>query len=115
MGKHQLLNLYLLNPEEENYIEKREHMKVKICNEYIVNVGLFNVFIKKSQIYNSGKCRSHIKLILQLSDYQKGLHLQMFSLWVLTIRWDSLYWMSNLRHTSNAGLQVITLVLILAI
>jgi hypothetical protein len=60
-------------------------MKVKDCNEYIVNVGLLMRYsLLKVKYICLRKCRSY-KMILQLSDYQKGLHLQMFSLWVLTI------------------------------
>jgi hypothetical protein len=109
MGKHQLLNLYFVKPEEENYIEKREqYTKVKNCNEYILNVGLLMRYSlsKKLNIYVLGSvgpmytdtATERLSKGFAFADvFALGFNYKMGQ-FILDVR-------PNLRHTSNAGLQ----------
>ncbi len=108
-GKHQLLNLYFVKPEEQDYIEKRErYIRLKTCNEYILNMGLLMRFSlsSKSSVYVIGsvgpmyidtvterlsKGFAFADVLALGFNYKLGQ-------FVLDVR-------PNLRHTSNAGLQ----------
>lgn len=108
-GTHQLLNLYFVKPEEENYIEKREkYTKLKTCNEYVLNVGLLMrfSFSKRSNIYLLGSvgpmyidtATERLSKGFAFADVLAlGFNYKMGQ-FILDVR-------PNLRHTSNAGLQ----------
>lgn len=108
-GAHQLLNLYFVKPEEENYIEKRErYTKLKTCNEYILNIGLLMRYSlsKRASMYVLGsvgpmyidtaterlsKGFAFADVLALGFNYKVGQ-------FILDVR-------PNFRHTSNAGLQ----------
>jgi hypothetical protein len=108
-GTHQLLNLYFVKPDEENYIEKRErYTKLKTCNEYILNIGLLMRYplSKKLSLYVLGSV-GPMYIDTATERLSKGFAFaDVLALGVnYKIGQFILDFRPNLRHTSNVGLQ----------
>ena len=109
LGTHQLLNLYFVKPDEDNYLEKRElYTKRKVCKEYIVNIGMLMrySFSKKASMYALGSVgpmyidteTERLSKGFAFADvFALGFNYQVGKL-ILDVR-------PNVRHMSNAGLQ----------
>ncbi|WP_233264511.1 MULTISPECIES: acyloxyacyl hydrolase [unclassified Flavobacterium] len=108
-GTHQLLNLYFVKPDEENYIEKRErYTKLKTCNEYILNIGLLMRYplSKKLSLYVLGSVGP---MYIDTATERLSKGFAFADVLALGVNYEMgqfiLDFRPNLRHTSNAGLQ----------
>lgn len=109
-GTHQLLNLYFVKPEEENYIEKRErYTKLKSCNEYIFNLGLLMRYslTKKASMYVLGSV-GPMYIDTATERLSKGFAFSDVLALGVTLKINKMIFdvRPNFRHVSNAGLQV---------
>jgi hypothetical protein len=106
---HQLLNLYFVTPDEENFEEKRErYTKLKDIREYVLNIGLLvrKPITKTFSIYVLGSV-GPMFTDTETERLSKGFAFSDvlalgFSLKTGNVTLD---FRPNVRHTSNAGLQ----------
>ncbi|MGB5981597.1 MAG: acyloxyacyl hydrolase [Nonlabens sp.] len=107
---HQLLNLFFITPEDNNYLERRERfLKPRTFNEYALNIGLRvsrNIFnhldvygLASSGPMYSEQSTERLKGGFAFSNvFGVGVQYLFAKNW----RWDARV---ILRHTSNAGLR----------
>lgn len=108
-GKHQLLNLYFVTPDEPNFESKREvYTKLKDIREYVLNVGL----IVRKPITEAFSIYALFSVGPMITDTETERQSKGFafsdvlaigvSLKTKKVTFDL---RPNIRHTSNAGLQ----------
>ncbi|WPR70219.1 acyloxyacyl hydrolase [Flavobacterium sp. NG2] len=108
-GTHQLLNFYFVQPEEYNYLERREkYTKMKDINQYIVNIG----GIVRTAIYRGLSVYVQASVGPMISDTEterlsKGFAFSdVFGFGISIEKYNlRLDLGANVRHVSNAGLQ----------
>ncbi len=106
---HQLINLYFVTPDEENYEEKRaRYTKLKDINEYVLNVGFIvrKPFSKSFSMYALASVGpmftdTETERLSRGFAFSDVLALG-FSYKAKKMTFD---FRPNVRHTSNAGLQ----------
>jgi hypothetical protein len=108
-GEHQLLNLYFVTPDENNYEEKRERFtKLKDLREYVLNVG----FLVRKPLSDSWSVYALGSVGPLITDTEterlsKGFAFaDVFAIGVTYKTKKTAFDVRpSVRHTSNAGLQ----------
>lgn len=108
-ARHQLLNFYFVQPDDPNYIEKRErYTKLKDIKEYVLNIGFLmrKPIFKTASIYLLGSV-GPMYTDTETERLSKGFAFSDvlaigFTFKINKIEFDI---RPNFRHVSNAGLQ----------
>ncbi len=105
---HQLLNLYFVTPEEENYLEKRErYTRLKDINEYAIGVGL-SIRKSWSKSFSTYFLASIGPMITdtETERLSKGFAFSDVLALGLSLKVDNVIFdiRPSVRHVSNAGL-----------
>ena len=108
-AKHQLLNLYFVQPSDPNYIEKRErYTKLKDIKEYVFNVGFLmrKPIFKRASIYFLGSV-GPMYTDTETERLSKGFAFSDVLALGITFKINTITIdiRPNFRHVSNAGLQ----------
>lgn len=106
---HQLLNPDFVQPDEPNYIEKRErYTKLKDIKEYVLNIGILirKPVFKKASIYFLGSTGPMI-IDTETERLSKGFTFSNTLALGITFKLNKITFdiRPNFRHVSNAGLQ----------
>ena len=108
-AKHQLLNFYFVQPDDPNYIEKREkYTKLKDIKEYVLNIGFLmrKPIFKTTSIYVLGSVGPMI-IDTETERLSKGFAFSNVVALGITFKVNKITFdvRPNFRHVSNAGLQ----------
>jgi hypothetical protein len=106
---HQLLNPNFVQPDDPNYIEKRErYTKLKDIKEYVLNIGFLmrKPIFKKASVYVLGSVGPMI-IDTETERLSKGFAFSNVVALGITFKLNkiSVDVRPNFRHVSNAGLQ----------
>ncbi|TDE42247.1 hypothetical protein E0I26_13930 [Flavobacterium rhamnosiphilum] len=106
---HQLLNPNFVQPDDPNYIEKRErYTKLKDIKEYVLNIGFLmrKPIFKKASVYVLGSVGPMI-IDTETERLSKGFAFSNVVALGITFKLNKITVdvRPNFRHVSNAGLQ----------
>ena len=108
-AKHQLLNLYFVEPDDPDYLSKREkYTKLKNVKEYVLNIG----FLVRKPVFKSGSIYVLVSIGPMITDTEterlsKGFAFADVLAIGCTFKVNRMTFdlRPNIRHISNAGLQ----------
>jgi hypothetical protein len=108
-AKHQLLNPNFVQPDDPNYIEKRErYTKLKDIKEYVLNIGFLmrKPIFKKASVYVLGSVGPMI-IDTETERLSKGFAFSNVVALGITFKINKITFdiRPSFRHVSNAGLQ----------
>ncbi|MFV8364837.1 acyloxyacyl hydrolase [Flavobacterium sp. XS1P27] len=108
-AKHQLLNFYFVQPDDPNYIEKRErYTKLKDIKEYVLNIGFLmrKPISKTASIYVLGSV-GPLFTDTETERLSKGFAFSDVLAIGFTFKINKIIFdiRPNFRHVSNAGLK----------